>query len=94
MIRELAKRLPKEQVEHPDVRELTSYGCGTTMHLVRLLAPRLDNEDHTKDIDFSTEGIRSRWQAGLDYARQVIAGEPWDCEVDPLTGVVIHQAEA
>jgi len=94
VIRELAKRLPKEQVEHPDVRELTSYGCGTTMHLVRLLAPRLDNEDHTKDIDFSTEGIRSRWQAGVDYARQVIAGEPWDCEVDPLTGVVIHQAEA
>jgi len=94
VIRELAKRLPKQQAEAPEVRELASYGCGTTMHLVRLLAPRLDNEDHTKDIDFSAEGIKNRWQAGLDYARQAIAREPWDCEVDPLTGVVIHQAEA
>ena len=76
------------------MRELTAYGCGTTMHLVRLLAPRLDNEDHTKDIDFSAEGIKSRWQAGLDYARKAIASEPWDCEVDPLTGVIIHQTEA
>ena len=29
------------------------------MHVVRLLAPRLDNEDHTKDVDFSPSGIRS-----------------------------------
>jgi NTE family protein len=60
---------------------------------VRLLAPRLDNEDHTMDIDFSEAGIRRRWQAGLDYARGVIAREPWNCDVDSLTGVVIHQAE-
>jgi len=93
VIRELAKRLPQEQLADSEVRELTAYGCGTTMHLVRLLAPRLDNEDHTKDIDFSAAGIRSRWQAGLDYARGVIAREPWKCDVDPLTGVVIHQVE-
>jgi uncharacterized protein DUF599 len=30
---------------------MACYGCRTTMHLVRLLAPRLDSEDHTKDID-------------------------------------------
>ena len=34
------------------------------MHVVRLLAPRLDNENHTKDIDFSPTGIRLRWEAG------------------------------
>ncbi|MGH6892200.1 MAG: DUF3734 domain-containing protein [Dongiaceae bacterium] len=93
VIRELAKRLPQEQADDPAVKELTSYGCGTTMHLVRLLAPRLDNEDHTKDIDFSESGIRTRWQAGYDYVKQVIAAKPWECEVDSLTGVVIHQAE-
>src|ERR1700756_1703923 len=48
VIRELAKRLPKKEREHPYVRELASYGCETTMHLIRLLAPRLDDEDHTK----------------------------------------------
>ena len=51
-----AARLPKDHGQRPEVAELASYGCGTTMHLVRLLAPRLDNEDHTKDIDFSAAG--------------------------------------
>jgi NTE family protein len=73
------------------VAELASYGCGSTMHLVRLLAPRLDHEDHTKDIDFSAEGIGARWQAGYEYVRRVIAREPWQCEVDALSGVLIHE---
>lgn len=93
VIRELSKRLPPDQMDVPAVKELTSYGCGTTMHLVRLLAPRLDNEDHTKDIDFTASGINARWQAGYEYVQQVIAAKPWVCEVDPLTGIVIHQAE-
>jgi NTE family protein len=92
VVRELAKRLPPEAAGDPMVRELASYGCGTTMHLVRLLAPRLDNEDHTKDVDFSGPGIRARWQAGYEYVREVIAARPWECAVDPLTGIVIHQA--
>jgi NTE family protein len=90
VVRELASRLPKDQGNDPMVAELASYGCGTTMHLVRLLAPRLDQEDHTKDIDFSAEGITARWQAGHDYIRRVIDREPWDCQVDALTGVIIH----
>ena len=84
VVRELASRLPKDQGNDPMVAELASYGCGTTMHLVRLLAPRLDQEDHTKDIDFSAEGITTRWQAGYDYVRRVIDQEPWHCEVDAL----------
>jgi NTE family protein len=64
VIRELAKRLPAEQRADPEVRELAAYGCRTMMHLVRLLSPRLEDEDHTKDIDFTRSGIRTRWQAG------------------------------
>ena len=86
------KRLPEKEREDPYVRELASYGCGTTMHLIRLLAPRLDNEDHTKDIDFSARGIEARWRAGYAAASRVIAEQPWHCEVDPLTGIVIHEA--
>lgn len=40
------------------VRELAGYGCLARMHVVRLLAPRVDKEDHTKDVDFSPAGIR------------------------------------
>ena len=73
------------------VAELASYGCGTIMHLVRLLSPRLDGEDHTKDIDFTRAGIRSRWQAGYEHAAHVLSQKPWECEVDMLQGVVIHE---
>ena len=91
VVRELTARLPKELSGDPKVAELASYGCGTTMHLVRLLAPRLAREDHTKDIDFTAEGISARWQAGYDYVRRAIEHEPWTCEVDALSGVLIHE---
>ena len=92
VIRELAKKLPESQLGEAGVRELTSYGCGTTMHLIRLLAPRLGGEDHTKDIDFSAAGIETRWRAGYENAARAIARQPWQCEVDPLQGVLIHEA--
>lgn len=34
-----------EQVK-PDVRDMASHGCLTRMHVVRLLAPRIDGEDN------------------------------------------------
>ena len=60
IIRSLKHRLPPEALEDPDLVDLTAHGCGTTMHVVRLLAPALDGDDYTKDIDFSSEGMRSR----------------------------------
>jgi len=33
-------------------------GCGTALYLARLVAPKPDREDHTKDIDFTPAGIR------------------------------------
>jgi len=64
VIRELNKYLPQEQLDRTDVQELLAYGCGTTMHVMHLQAPRLEGESHTKDIDFTPRGIRMRWDAG------------------------------
>jgi NTE family protein len=63
------------------------------MHLVRLLSPRLDGEDHTKDIDFSRTGIHTRWQAGYEHGQRVLSEKPWECEVDMLQGIVIHESQ-
>ena len=52
VINQLVARLPEDERDTDAVRELASYGCPTRMHVVRLLAPRLENEDHTKDVDF------------------------------------------
>ena len=89
VIRELAKHIPKEERSSSEVKELVSWGCGTTMHVVTLAAPRLDGEDQFKDIDFTPEGIRARRQAGLKK-RRILALAPWQHPVDPTQGVVIH----
>jgi len=94
VIRELVKSLPPEKQAEPDCRELAAWGCHTTMHVVRLLAPALASEDYWKDIDFSAEGIRARWQAGLDDARRMIERAPWQAPVDPMEGVVLHELSA
>jgi len=61
------------------------------MHVARLNAPNLDNEDHTKDIDFTPDGIRVRWQAGYADTRRMLERAPWKKAVDPTEGVVIHE---
>lgn len=91
IIAELAVKLPAAERDNPAVREMAAYGCLTQMHVVRLLAPRLDNEDHTKDIDFTRAGIRTRWTAGYDDTRRMIADAPWQREVDPLEGFHLHE---
>ncbi|MBH5400227.1 patatin-like phospholipase family protein [Bradyrhizobium sp. CNPSo 4010] len=91
VINQLAARLSDSERNDPAVRELTSYGCPTRMHVVRLLAPQLEHETHTKDIDFSPSGITRRWHAGYAHTKSVLARKPWIGEFDPLAGVVLHE---
>jgi NTE family protein len=91
VIRELLPYIPEERRNSEVVRELAAYGCLTRMHVVRLLAPRLHNEDHTKDVDFSRSGIQHRWEAGLADARRAIERAAWLDDCDPLEGVILHE---
>ena len=94
VIAELERKLPAADRATPEVRELASYGCVTRMHVVRLLAPPLDGDDHTKDIDFSPAGIRSRWEAGHRDTARVLEQAPWTHETDPLEGFILHETAA
>ena len=94
VINQLAQHLPPDSREAHAVRELLSWGCDTTVHIVRLLAPRLEGEDHTKDIDFTPGGISRRLEAGYTDARDAIAKAPWHCQIDPLDGVLLHEHES
>jgi NTE family protein len=91
IIRELAGRIPEKSRMSVEVRELAAWGCGTTMHVARLNAPNLEGEDHTKDIDFTPEGIRARWQAGYADTQRMLERAPWSEPVDAAEGVVIHE---
>jgi len=64
------------------------------MHVARLVAPKLEREDHTKDIEFTPAGIRSRWHAGYEDTKRTIERPPWRAPVDPMDGVVIHDPPA
>jgi NTE family protein len=90
VINDLVARLPEAERNKPEVRELAGYGCQTRMHVVRLLAPQLNSENHTKDVDFSSDGIGQRWEAGYAHTKAVLERQPWVGEFDPLSGVVLH----
>jgi NTE family protein len=91
IINDLSNLLPDDVRASPRAKEMAAYGCMTHMHVVRLLAPEVNGEDHTKDIDFSGAGIRARWSAGLADTRQVLAERPWERDHDPLEGFILHE---
>jgi NTE family protein len=94
IVRELVRLVPEEQRATPAVKEMAGYGCGTFMHVIRLKAPRLDHEDHLRDIDFTSAGIHARWQAGYADTMRVLQRRPWDAPIDPMMGVAVHDSDA
>jgi NTE family protein len=91
IIKELSTRLSEEEREDPKVQEMMAYGCHTTMHLVTLLAPRLESDDYTKDVDFTESIIRARWEAGYADVQRALQEQRWSGAVDPMAGVVVHE---
>ena len=92
VIAELTKMVPEEARRNNRFGEMASYGCLTRMHVVRLLAPALDHEDHSKDIDFSASGIRRRREAGYDDTMKTLEKAPWRAPVDEIEGFILHEA--
>ena len=92
IIAELAKRLPDDVRKENSVAELAAWGCLTRMHVIRLLAPALDFEDHAKDVDFSPDGIKQRWEAGYRHTCETLEKAPWRDPVDPMEGFILHEA--
>ena len=93
IIAELSKLVPEDQRSNNMFADLKSYGCLTRMHVVRLLAPALDYEDHSKDIDFSAHGIRRRREAGYKDTMETLEKAPWRNPVDELEGFILHEAK-
>jgi NTE family protein len=92
VISQLVRHVPEDVRKSEAVRELAGYGCVTQMHVVRLLAPRLENENHTKDIDFTRSGIGMRREAGYEATMRALKQAPWQGEFDPIEGVILHES--
>ena len=92
VVSELVEMMPVEARSDERFADLAGYGCTTTMHVVRLLAPSLDYEDHAKDIDFSPEGIGQRWEAGYQHTVETLEKAPWRADFDPGEGFILYEA--
>lgn len=86
----LAGRLSAEAKSDSDIAHSIGLGCRSVYHLVRLEAPRLDYESHTKDIDFAPTSIETRWSAGKADMLRALAARVWETPVGPEEGVVLH----
>lgn len=94
VIREMAKYLPASERVKPEVQELAAWGCHTTIHLIKLAAPRLAGDDYLKDIDFTPTGIAARRQSGYEDAKRVIAARPWEAAMDPIEGMTVFSLDS
>ena len=92
IVAELSKLVPEDRRRDNRIGDMAAYGCLTRMHVVRLLAPALDHEDHSKDIDFSAHGIRRRREAGYSDTMETLEKAPWRKPVDDIEGFILHEA--
>ncbi len=91
VVAQLGRAIPESQ-RTPEIRALLRHGCLTRMHVVRLLAPSVMGEDHSKDIDFSANGIRTRWDAGYAETARVLNTRPWEKTYGDEDGFLLHEA--
>ena len=92
IIRELRQHIPGHLHEDAEVKRMLGYGCATVMHLMPLHAPRLEGEDQSKDIDFTSAGIDARRKAGHADTLRVLQERPWENCADTMDGILIHGA--
>lgn len=91
VVAQLGRAIPESE-RTPEIRELMKHGCLIRMHVVRLLAPRVHGENHSKDIDFSAAGIRTRWDAGYAETMRVLKAAPWEKDYGDEEGFIMHEA--
>jgi NTE family protein len=94
MVRELVRMMPEELRNKPEVKEMAGYGCSTLMHIVRINANPEKNDDLLREIDFSAEGIQTRWRAGYEDTVRTLGRRPWEIPIDPMVGVAVHDSDA
>lgn len=87
----LSSKLPQEILNDPEVKKLRGLGCKSQMHFIQCIAPRLNYDDHTKDINFSKRNIETRIKVGYEDAMQAVELEPWKKEMLPSEGILVHE---
>ena len=89
--RDLYERLPSSQKNKADLELLSTLGCDTTLHIVRVSYAGRDWNMGFKDINFSKGSIEWRWQQGYRDISRAIEQAGWLSAVSEDTSLVVHE---
>ena len=90
-LRSLFARLPPEQRNADDERDLAALGCDSTLHIVRIPYAGRDWHMAAKDVNFSKGSIEWRWNQGYRDAMRALGQAGWLAIVSEDTAVVVHE---
>lgn len=89
--RDLYERLPSGQKNETDREVLSTLGCDTTLHIIRLPYAGRDWHMAFKDINFSKGSIQWRWEQGYRDVSRAIELAGGLAAVSEDTVLVVHE---
>jgi NTE family protein len=90
-IRTLTKHLSPAARQKEELQSLIEMGCDHTVNVVNLIMKALPTDNFFKDIDFSTQTVTARWQAGINDCRRALKHKAWLQPLPPHAGLIIHE---
>ena len=91
VINSLYGHMPESLRNDPEIRELASWGCTTTMSIIHMIYRGTDAESAAEDYEFSRASIRDHWDAGRRDAEQALAKQQWLIAPKPEQAVVLEE---
>lgn len=92
-VKSLYDQLSPEMKNAAGQHLLSTLGCDTTMHIVRLPYCGQDWHMAAKDINFSSGSIDWRWDQGYNDALRGIRKGGWLADVTDNSSIVVHDLE-
>ena len=87
----LAEKLSAKDRADPAVQSIIAEGSASNINLLRMVMKALPNDGVSKDIDFSSATISTRWAAGAHDAKRTLAQKNWLAPLPPNAGLVVHE---
>jgi NTE family protein len=90
-IRLLADQIPVGKRNTVHVKALLAQGCSSSINIVRVIMKAFPDDNHLKDIDFSSAAIDKRWAAGQQDIDRVFKHKKWLQPLPTNVGMAIHE---
>ncbi len=90
-IRMLTDNLSAAARKKEELLPVIELGCDHTVNIVHLIMKASPLDTQFKDIDFSADTMRARWEAGIRDCRNALRHKSWLRPLPPHAGLAIHE---